>query len=91
MTGEELNMLKDQIERMPKSTQIDILKILHDSGSSLNENNYGVHIILSELKEEVLQQIVNHVNYVNAQETYLSNIENETEKYKSAFLKDEKR
>lgn len=89
MTGDELNTLKDQIERMPKTTQIDILKILHDAGCALNENNYGIHVILSEVAEEVLHKIQTHVQYLNAQETYLTNIENETEKYKHAFFENE--
>ena len=49
----ELNYIRDSIENMNKFNQIEVLRILYGNKDViLNENKYGVHINLSELKSE---------------------------------------
>ena len=48
----ELNYLRESIENMNKFNQIEVLRIFNkDKDVILNENKYGIHINLSELKK----------------------------------------
>jgi hypothetical protein len=76
---------------MAKFNQIEILRILVKHNVTVNENQYGIHVNLTELSEEILDEIELYVQYVNAQETYLNNAEQQKEQYKNIFfLKDNK-
>jgi hypothetical protein len=88
----KLNYIRDQLESMNKFNQIEVLKILtKNKNTTINENKYGIHINLSELQESVLDELMVYIKYVNTQEIYLNNAEQEKEKYKNTFfLKDNK-
>jgi hypothetical protein len=83
----ELNKIRDTIEKMNKFNQIEILRILkkHDS-VVLNENKYGVHINLTELNTDVVNNIILFIKYVNTQEQTLNSIEKQKEDYKINFF-----
>ena len=87
-----LNSVREQIENMSKFNQIEILRILTKNNSVIiNENKYGIHINLTELDNNVLDELKVYIKYVNTQELYLNNAEQEKEKYKNTFfLKDNK-
>ena len=83
----ELNYIRESIENMNKFNQIEVLRILHNNKDvTLNENKYGVHINISELKKEILDELLVYINYVNTQEKTLHNIEKEKETYKNIFF-----
>ena len=88
----QLNQMREQIESMTKFNQIEILRILtKNKGVTINENKYGIHINLSELENEILNDLLVYIKYVNTQEIYLNNVEQEKEKYKNTyFVKDNK-
>lgn len=88
----KLNYIRSQIENMSKFNQIEVLRILTKHKMSvINENKYGIHINLSELNNELLNELMIYIKYVSAQETYLNNVEKEKEIYKNTyFLKDNK-
>jgi len=88
----QLNQMREQIEGMTKFNQIEILRILtKNKNVTINENKYGIHINLSELKNEILDDLLSYIKYVNTQEIYLNNVEQEKEKYKNTyFVKDNK-
>ena len=88
----KINSIREQIENMSKFNQIEILRILTKNNSSIiNENKYGIHINLSELDNKTLNNLSVYIKYINNQETYLNNAEQEKEKYKNTFfLKDNK-
>jgi hypothetical protein len=50
----QLNYIREMIENMNKFNQIEVLRLLskHNKDVIFNENKYGVHINLSELKNE---------------------------------------
>jgi hypothetical protein len=57
----------------------------------VNENKYGIHINLSELPNNILNEIMVYIKYVNTQEMYLNSAEKEKEIYKNTFfVKDNK-
>ena len=88
----KINNIREQIEIMTKFNQIEILRILtKNKNVIINENKYGIHINLSELDEDILQELCGYIKYVNTQEIYLNNAEQEKEQYKNTFfLKDNK-
>jgi hypothetical protein len=77
---------------MSKFNQIEILRILTKNDSVIiNENKYGIHINLSELPNNILNEIMVYIKYVNTQEMYLNSAEKEKEIYKNTFfVKDNK-
>ena len=82
-----LNYIREQIENMSKFNQIEILRLLtKDKDVTINENKYGIHINLSELDHSILKEMMLYIKYVNTQETYLNNVEQEKEKYKNTFF-----
>jgi len=90
---EELIFLRDTIEHMSKFNQIEILRILkqHDESVTFNENKYGIHINLTDLKKEIIEDLKTYIKYVNAQEENLNEIEKQKESFKNIyFTKDNK-
>jgi hypothetical protein len=52
----------------------------------LNENKYGIHINLSELKKEVLDELAVYIKYVNAQESNLNIAEQQKLDYRNTYF-----
>lgn len=75
----ELQQLKENIEKMSKFHQIEILRILSSSSNKacLNENSNGTFVNLTEQPEEIINQLKKYVKYVNEQQLHLSITENE--------------
>ena len=89
---DELIFMRDKIENMSKYNQINILRIFKKHNDiMLNENNYGIHINLSELKKSVINEILEYIKYVYEQENTLLSIEQQKEDFKNVyFVKDNK-
>ena len=88
----ELNYIRETIENMNKFNQVEILRLLSKHYNvTLNENKYGVHINLSELKTEIIEELKHYIKYVNTQENTLHQIEQQKENFKTTyFTKDNK-
>ena len=83
----QLNYIRTSIENMNKFNQIEVLRILNNhDGVILNENKYGVHINLSELKNNIIEELHSYINYVNTQEITLHKIEKQKEDFKNTFF-----
>ena len=83
----ELNYLRESIENMNKFNQVGALRILYKyKDVTLNENKYGIHINLSEVKKEVLDELTLFVKYVNTQENNLNVIEQQKEDYRNTYF-----
>ena len=57
-----------------------------ETSVTLNENKYGVHINLSELKKEILDELFTYIKYVNTQESTLDQMEKQKEDYKNTYF-----
>jgi len=87
----ELQNLKENIERMPKFHQIEILRILSASNKvCLNENSNGTFVNLTEQSEDIINELKKYAKYVNEQQLQLSIIENEKLRLEKIFCKDNK-
>lgn len=83
----ELNYLRESIENMNKFNQIEVLRILNKHKDvMLNENKYGIHINLSELNREVLDELSIYIKYVITQETTLNAVEQQKEDYRNTYF-----
>jgi hypothetical protein len=83
----ELNYIRETIEKMNKFNQIEILRILNKyENVTLNENKYGIHINLSELDKEIIQELNIFIKYVNTQEQTLTSIEQQKEDYRNIYF-----
>ena len=83
----ELNYIRETIENMNKFNQIEVLRILNKhSDVTLNENKYGIHINLSELRKEILDEMKIYIKYVNTQEIALNKVEKQKEDYKNTYF-----
>jgi len=83
----ELNYLREAIENMNKFNQVEVLRLFNKyKDVILNENKYGIHINLSELKNEVLDELTLYVKYVNNQEKTLNVAEQKKEDYKNTYF-----
>jgi hypothetical protein len=83
----ELNYICETIENMNKFNQVEILRILTKHPDViLNENKYGIHINLSELNREIIDEINVYIRYVNTQELTLNSIEQQKEDYKNTYF-----
>ena len=70
-----------------RKTESAFLRILNKNNSvTLNENKYGIHINLSEVKSEILEELNTYIKYVNAQEITLNAIEQKKEDYKNTYF-----
>ncbi len=87
-----MNYTRDRIEAMNKFNQIEVLRILNDSGSvTLNENKNGIHVNLSELTKELILELNAYITYVHTQEFALHRVEQQKEGFKNIyFTKDNK-
>lgn len=74
-----LMSLKDGIENMPIVHQIEILRILHNKHTQINENKNGVFVNISKLNDTTLRQLEEYMKYVIQQEKQLNEIEQQKE------------
>ena len=88
----ELDYIRETIESMNKFNQIEVLRIMNKHNDvTLNENKYGVHINLSELQTEIIEELNIYIKYVNTQEITLHQVEKQKESFKNIyFTKDNK-
>lgn len=83
----DLQNLKENIEKMSKFHQIEILRILSSSNNvCLNENNNGTFVNLTEQSKDVINELKKYVKYVNDQQTQLSIIEDERDRLRKTVL-----
>tara|TARA_B100000073_G_scaffold218109_1_gene181451 strand:- start:20 stop:334 length:315 start_codon:yes stop_codon:yes gene_type:complete len=82
----ELKQMRDTIDKMNVSNHIEILRILIKNNSDLNENQYGVHVNMSELSMETLDNIHTYIKYVKSQNEEFNVVENIKNKYRNDFF-----
>ena len=84
---EHLIFLKDKIEKMNKSQQFDILRILKKTPTiKLNENKSGIFVNISFLPKDAIEEIEKYVKYVCDQESELNLLENQKQEFKNTFF-----
>jgi hypothetical protein len=84
-----MNCLKERVEKLSKFHQIEILKILKkDDNTTINENNNGIFINMTNLNSSIVEDIIAYLDYVSEQEKHLTYIENKKEVLSHTFFDD---
>lgn len=87
----DLRNLCTKLESMTKLNQVEVLRIFHKYNKELiNENNYGIHINITDIEDCVLQEIEEYIKYVTKQESELDIIESQQHTNEPYILKDNK-
>jgi oligoribonuclease (3'-5' exoribonuclease) len=82
----KINTMRNIIEKMNKFNQIEVLRILKDNNATLNENNYGIFVNLTNLNDTILDKLSNYIEYVEDQEQNLNHIEKQKEDYINTYF-----
>lgn len=82
----DLEKMKSIIEELPKHHQIEILKIIKDSSSTINENKSGIYVNMSFLPKVTIQEMNRYIKYVQDQEQALIPLESQKDGFKNSFF-----
>lgn len=86
---EKLNTYREKIESMNKLHQIEVLKIfLKYPEINLSENRNGTFINLSDLNENVIEEIEKYIYFYEMQEKQIGILENKKEQLQNAYFND---
>lgn len=87
MDDMKLNYIRDIIENMSRQNHLDVLKILVKYDDVvINSNRSGIRVNLSGLKQNVIEELVNYIKYIQAQENTLNIDEKQKETYKNVYF-----
>lgn len=88
MDNDNLVFLKENIEKMSRLHQIEILNILvKNKNITLNENDNGIFVNLNEIDTDTLKKLSDYIQYVNKQEDHLQKIENQKDVIENTYFK----
>lgn len=90
MDNTALLKIRDQVEKMEKIHQINILKIFKKYNIDFTENSNGIFVNMTILNTDILEEISSYISYVNLQQKQLNKVEQDKERYKKEFYKDNK-
>lgn len=90
MNNNDLLVIRDEIEKMEKIHQVHILKIFKKNNIDFTENSNGIFVNMSILSKDILNDIRSYIKYVNLQQKQLNKVEQDKERYKKEFYKDNK-
>ena len=90
MSISNLILLKEKMENLDESQQLDIVRILMENNIKFSENSNGVFLNLTNLKEDEIEEIKKYIQYTTDQEKNLITIENMKKEYKKNFFMDNK-
>ena len=85
-----LNLLKEKMECLNSTQQLDLVRILLKNNIKFSENSNGVFINLTHLTDTEIEKITKYITYISDQEANLSTIENMKKEYKKNFFMDNK-
>jgi hypothetical protein len=85
-----LTSLRNSIEKMEKIHQLHVFKILKKSNIEFTENSNGIFFNMTMLEERHINEIITYMDYVTLQQKQLDKIEDDKERYKQEFYKDNK-
>lgn len=79
--------IKNIVEKKNKEHHIEILRILIKNKVTINENNNGIFVNLSNVDKNTIIEMQNYLVYINEQEKTLNMLEDIKEEYKNNFFK----
>jgi flagellar biosynthesis chaperone FliJ len=88
MNIEKLESVRVKIENMPIFHQIEVLKILNNYKEeiTINENSNGVFVNLTDLSNNIVDELDNYITYVEHQEKNINYFEEQQENFKTNYF-----
>jgi hypothetical protein len=83
--------LKKRIENIDDIHHKKILEIFLKHNINVSENRNGCFINISNLSQEIQNEIIEFLKYINKQEKTLSDVEKIKKKYKNSFFSNEEK
>lgn len=90
MDNNKLKYIRDSIEKLDKNNHVDILRIFMKKDIYINENKNGVFINLTDLSNDIIDEIETYINYVNEQKIDFDHIEKQKDELENKYFKDNK-
>jgi len=84
----DLIKLKEKMEKLNESQQVDIVRILLEHQIKFSENSNGIFLNLTNLSTNEIDEIKKYIQYISDQEANLVTIENMKKEYKKNFFMD---
>ena len=86
MDDYSLDEMKNIIEGLNKTNQLEFLKMFKDENVKLNENKSGTFINLSFLNENILNKIKEYIIYIKKQQNELELLESQKKEFQDTFF-----
>ena len=90
MDVDKLKCIRDKIENLDKNNHIDILRLLVKNDVFINENKNGVFINLTDLSNDIINDMEKYIDYVSEQKIDLDYIEKQKDVLENKYFKDNK-
>ena len=88
---QELQLLCSNIESLSKINQVEILRIFSNhSEMVINENKYGVHINMTDVPNNIIDELRSFLEYVRQQEHDLTFIDTQLDTQENYMLEEHK-
>lgn len=84
----DLNVIKNKLESMNKLQQCEVFKIFLINEVDYNENSNGIFINLTNVSKNVLKELKKYISYVESQNSFLNEQENQKKIYLNNYFKD---
>ena len=84
----DLNGIKNKVESMNKLQQCEVFKIFLINEVDYNENSNGIFINLTNVSKNVLKELKKYITYVESQNSFLNEQENQKKIYLNNYFKD---
>lgn len=84
----DLNVIKNKVESMNKLQQCEVFKIFLINEVDYNENSNGIFINLTNVSKNVLKELKKYITYVESQNSFLNEQENQKKIYLNNYFKD---
>ena len=90
MDVDKLKFMRDNIEKLDTNNHIDILRLLVKNDVFINENKNGVFINLTDLSNDIINDMEKYIDYVSEQKIDLDYIEKQKDVLENKYFKDNK-
>lgn len=80
---ERLQNLKTTIETLNHTYHKQLFNVFNKNNILFSENRNGIFINISNLSEDVINQVEKHIEYITKQEQQLKDMENKKIKYEN--------
>jgi len=85
----DLTNIKNRIEQMNELQQKEVFKIFLNNNIDYNENSNGIFINLTNINKNIIKELKKYIDYVNKQNTFLSEQEEQKQQYIQNYFNNE--